>query len=141
MDTISTTLDTYLQTLTDAQRTSLHSLNVDNKVFVDEALSEVTNNGGILPDAVNAAELRKDVEFFEQLDDLISNLDNMRNQLSDTRRLAGHEAYSMSLTAYTLYKALATAGIPGAQQSADRLGERFTQNGAGGPAGENEGGQ
>ena len=126
---IGTTLAPYLRTLTDDQRTKLFSLDVDNKVFVDEALQEVTNNGGILPNAVSGPQLQNDVTLYEQTDEFLSVFTGLIVQVSDTRRLAGHEAYCMALTAFTLFKALAAAGIPGAQQSADRLAERFENSG------------
>ena len=134
---ISTELDPILQTLTDEQRESLLSLNVDNKVFVEEALEEITSNGAILPSAVNATFLANDLAFFNQLNGLEGQLENLLQRIRDTKRVAGHEAYAMALTIYTLYKALAASGVAGAQASADKLGERFAQQGGGAPAGSN----
>jgi hypothetical protein len=62
-----------------------------------------------------------------------SGLENLLRKVKDAKRVAGHEAYAMALTIYTLYRSLAAVGVPGAQQSADGLGERFTQNGGGAP--------
>ncbi|MGE0638370.1 MAG: hypothetical protein AB7G44_09645 [Bacteroidia bacterium] len=134
---IATVLDPITHTLIDEQRESLLSLNVDNKVFVEEALVEITTNGAILPSAVNAAFLANDLLFFNQLSGIETQLENLLIRIKDTKRLAGHEAYAMALTIYTLYKALAAAGVPGAQQSADKLGERFNQQGGGAPAPQN----
>jgi hypothetical protein len=134
---ITTVLDPLMQTLVDEQRESLLSLNVDNKVFVEEALDEITNHGSILPSAVNATFLANDLTFFNQLDSIEHDLEHLLIKVRDTKRVAGHEAYAMALTIYTLYKALAAAGVAGAQASADRLGERFAQQGGGAPAPEN----
>ena len=114
-----------MKALTDKQRGSYFSLDVENKVFADEAKEEITKNGAILPPVVSLAQLSNDIGLYEQIQQILTVIKNLVLQLSDTSRLAGHEAYTMSLTIHTLYKALAAAGVPGAQQSADRLGERF----------------
>jgi len=127
--TIVTTLDPILRALTDEERASLLSLDVNNKVFVEEAMQEMTINGALLPSAVSATFLGNDLMLFNQLDGLESMVENLLLRIKDTKRLAGHEAFAMALTVYTLYKALAAAGVEAAQQSANRLGERFQNNG------------
>jgi hypothetical protein len=119
----------FLQALTDPERDALLSLDVDNKVFVDDAFDEMTNNGAILPAFINTGYLKNDITLFEQLDSLESELRNLLSRISDTKRLAGHEAYVMSLTAYNLYGMATNAGIPGAKQSYDRLKVRFAGQG------------
>ncbi len=135
--TLDTTIDPVVRGLTDAERASLFSLDENNKVFVEEALFEITTNGAILPSAVSAAFLSSDLMLFNQLDGLESQLEGLLVKVKDTKRLAGHEAYAMSLTIYTLYKSLAAVGLVAAQQSAERLGERFAQQGGGAPAPQN----
>lgn len=129
VDTIRTTLDPYLRTLTDEERERFLSLDVNNKVFVEEAIDEVSNNGAILPPAINVTFLQNDLDLFNQLDSLESILQNMLNRVRDTKRRAGHEAYAMGLATYTIYKALAASGVDEARGSADRLGQRFSGNG------------
>jgi hypothetical protein len=117
-----------LLALTDDERASLLGINVDNKQFVDETLEEMTNNGAILPTYLNVQNLQKDVQLFEQLDGLHSQLMNVVQKISDTRRLAGHESYNMSLAVYKMYEAATQMGIPNARQSYDRLKQRFQQS-------------
>lgn len=135
--TIDTTLDPVEHTLTDEERASLLSLDVSNKVFAEEALEEAVNNGSMLPAAVNTTFLKNDLALYDQLAGIESQLENVLRKVKDAKRVAGHEAYAMALTIYTLYRSLAAVGVAGAQQSADRLGERFTNNGAGAPPGSN----
>ena len=123
-ETIATTLS-FLIALTEEERSSLFSLNVNNKVFVEEALEEAQNNGSILPAYINVAELEKDLTLFNQLGDILSFVRNMLSKLEDTQRLAGHECYATSLAIYQMYKSAAEAGIPGAAASYERLRERF----------------
>jgi hypothetical protein len=122
--TIDTTLS-FLIALTEEERDRLFGVNVNNKVFIEEALEEAQNNGSILPGYIQVAELEKDLTLFNQLGDLLSNLRNALQKMEDTQRLAGHEAYAVSLTIYQLYKSAAEAGIPGAASSYNRLKERF----------------
>ena len=119
----------FLQALTDEERAALFGLDVNNKVFVDETLDEMTNNGAILPAFINVSNLKQDIMLFEQLDSLESELLNLVARISDTKRLAGHEAYAMALTAYNMYNMANSAGIPGAKQSYDRLKARFAGQG------------
>lgn len=122
----------FLQALTDPERDGLLSLDVDNKVFVDDALDEISNNpnnAAILPPFINSGYLKNDITLFEQLDSIESELRNLLSRISDTKRIAGHEAYVISLTAYNLYGIATNAGIPGAKQSYDRLKVRFAGQG------------
>jgi hypothetical protein len=119
----------FLQALTDEERVALLGLDVNNKVFVDEALDEMTNNGAILPAFISTGNLKNDVTLFEQLDSIESELLNLVSRISDTKRIAGHEAYAISLTAYNMYAMASNAGIPGAKQSYDRLKVRFAGQG------------
>ena len=122
--TINTTLS-FLIALTEEERERLFGVNVNNKVFIEEALEEAQNNGTILPGYIQVAELEKDLTLFNQLGDLLSYLRNLLQKMEDTQRLAGHEAYALSLAIYQLYKSAAEAGIPGAAASYNRLKERF----------------
>lgn len=122
----------FLQALTDPERDALLSLDVDNKIFVDDALDEISNNpnnAAILPPFINSGYLKNDITLFEQLDSIESELLNLLSRISDTKRIAGHEAYVISLTAYNLYGIATNAGIPGAKQSYDRLKVRFAGQG------------
>jgi hypothetical protein len=138
IDTSVTTIDTTIgpvsHTLTDEERASYFSLDVNNKVFVQEALQEANLNGSILPSAINVGFLFNDITLFDQMDEIESALEGLLRKVRDSKRVAGHEAYVMALTIYTMFKSLAAVGVPGAQQSADRLGERFAQSGGGTPS-------
>jgi hypothetical protein len=137
VQTVDTSIASVAHTLIDEERGSYFSLDVNNKVFAEEALQEATSNGSMLPSAVNVTYLSNDLTAFNQLDSLESQLEGVLRKVRDSKRVVGHEAYAMALTIYTLYRSLAAVGIPGAQQSADRLGERFAQQRQGGPQGQN----
>lgn len=119
----------FLVALTDEERLSLSGLDISNKVFVEEAFDYLSSNPGIMPPAVNAANLKNDLELYNQLDTVESWLQNVLNQVSDTKRLAAHEAYSSSLMIYKLLSVFSQTGVPGAQQGYERLSRRFAQSG------------
>jgi len=135
-----TNLETELPegSLDDAQRESFRAINVQNKVFTEDVMVEMKNNGAtILPPYLDVNLLKNDFELFEQLDTLESRMVNAVRKIADLKRIAGHEAYSFALSVYKNYDAANQAGIPGAKESYERLSERF--NGRGGrPSSEEE---
>ncbi len=123
-----TNLETELPegSLDDAQRDNYRAINVQNKVFTEDVMIEMANNGAtILPPYLNLDLLKNDFTLFEQLDTLESRLVNATRKLSDLKRIAGHEAYTFALSVYKSYDAANQAGIPGAKESYERLSERF----------------
>ncbi len=124
-------LNNYCISLDDTERSSLFSLDVENKVFVEECLNEARNHAEPLPPYVQADELDKDYTLFNQLDNIESQLNHLMQKVSDTKRLAGHEAYAMALMIYKLYEAATLAGVPDAKASYDRLKARFANQGSG----------
>ncbi len=126
------TVDTqlpFLIGLTNAERKAIPKIDVNNKVFVEDALTAINNNGGILPNYINAVEIGKDLELFEQLDELVQLVGQLYDKLKDTQMLAGSEAYVSSLVAYKLFASAADAGLPGAESIHNQLKQRFTVSG------------
>jgi hypothetical protein len=122
------TVDTqlpFLLGLTNAERKAIPKINVNNKVFVEDALTAINNNGGILPNYINAVEIGKDLQLFEQLDELVQLVGQLYDKLKDTQMLAGSEAYVSSLVAYKLFASAADAGLPGAESIYNQLKQRF----------------
>lgn len=118
-------------TLTDEQRLSYNAINVANKVFSDDCLSEAQANGtGILPGFVNLTNLQNDLTVFEQLDQIESALNNALQRISDARRIAGHEAYGQANVIYNAFKTANESGIANAKASYDKLKARFEQQGS-----------
>lgn len=111
---------------------SLTSIAVENQVFVDDTIRiadvELVD---MLPPSIGALvpELIKDKTFYEQLDAEEAWLNDRLVRVVQTKRLAAHEAYSVSLKIYEILGALASAGVPGAQAKYDILSERFKKTG------------
>lgn len=116
-------------TLTDEERAKGGDINVDNKIFVDDALNELQTNGaGIMPAWFNIPNLANDVAFFDQSQELISLHENIILRLRDAQRIAGREALTNARKAYEQYKSAADAGVSGAQGSVDTLKARYEKS-------------
>ena len=122
--------------LTDDQRMNLKSINVDNKVFVEDAIVEMTVNGaGLLPAFLNATHLQNDITLFNQLETIESGLNTLLQRVSDLKRIAGDEAYTGGFTVYRIFESANSAGLNQAKQPYEKLRARFnTQGNAGRPA-------
>ncbi|WP_150032460.1 hypothetical protein [Taibaiella lutea] len=117
-------------TLNDDERGSLTSLDVDNKIFVEDAVNEIRNNGqNIIPPFISAEQLQNDLTLFEQMDELRSIQNNVQECIEAILRIAATEAYGVSNAAYQFFKSAAEAGIPNAQSSYDKLKQRYKPKG------------
>lgn len=137
LDIVSNTLNDYSQSLTDEERNSLFSLSQQNLVFAQDAATQ----GNLLmakfsPEAqAIVGNLANDLAFWNSLDTLITGrLAQILQRLQDTRRLAGHEAYSGAIALYKIVEAMASIGLEGFEAAYDVLKERFA--GQGGRPGE-----
>ncbi|KAA5532405.1 hypothetical protein F0919_16575 [Taibaiella lutea] len=122
-------------TLTDDEKGQLASLDVDNKVFVEDVINECANNGaGIIPAVINPEFIKSDLRLFEQTDELHSMLTKALEVLENLRRIAASEAYGLSNVVYKIFAVAAASGIPNAQSSYEKLRARYKDNGSGGGA-------
>ena len=113
-------------TLTDEQRLKYNAIDVSNKVFVEDCLSEAKSTGAeILPSYINLPALQNDVDVFSQLDILESALMNVVRQIKDAKRIAGHEAFAQANQIYNAYRIAAESGIPNSQSSYDKIRSRY----------------
>jgi ABC-type Zn uptake system ZnuABC Zn-binding protein ZnuA len=117
-------------TLTDEQRTGYNAIDVANKVFSDDCLSEALANGtGILPGFISLPNLQNDLTVFNQLDAAASALTNALQRIEDAKRIAGHEAYGQATTIYNSFKQAHENGVPNATAAFNKLKVRFEAQG------------
>jgi hypothetical protein len=124
-------------TLTDEQRLSYNAINVSNKVFAEDCLSEAQLNGaGILPGFVNLAHMQNDLTVFNQLDQIESALNNALQRVADAKRIAGHEGYGQANVIYNAFKTANDNGIANGKSAVEKLKARYEAQGnnAGRPA-------
>lgn len=123
----------FLIGLTTDERITLPKINEGNKVFVADSINALVNNAPMLPAYLNVADIKTDLTLYEQLDELEGIALQLVEKIQDTRMLCGSEAYASSLTAYRLFEAAASAGLPGADSVYNALKQRFAgQGGTGG---------
>ena len=119
----------FLIGLTTDERVSLPKINEGNKVFVGDSINALVNNTNLLPAYLNVADIKNDLTLYEQLDELEGIALQLVEKIQDTRMLCGSEAYASSLTAYRLFEAAASAGLPGADSVYGALKQRFAGQG------------
>jgi hypothetical protein len=128
ISTIRSGLSNVERALTPEQRRSLYSLGPKRKVMAQEAMQEATHNGSILPPAISTTRLGNDLDLYVQLDGIEHEIKGLLQRVQDAKRLAGHEAFTMTKAIYKFFRSLAAVGVPGAQHSADRLGRHYSKS-------------
>ncbi|WP_299180738.1 hypothetical protein [uncultured Aquimarina sp.] len=123
------TLLPFLTGLTKDERRTLPKINRSNKIFVEDTLDSMRQNGDILPNFINVEEVDKDYALYNELKVLALELAALSEKVNDTRILAGSEAYSTSLLAYKMFGVAANSGVAGAEALHSRLKERFATSG------------
>lgn len=123
------TLLPFLTGLTRDERKTLPKINRSNKIFVEDTLDSMRQNGDILPNFINVEEVDKDYALYNELKVLALELATLSEKVNDTRILAGSEAYSTSLLAYKMFGVAANSGVAGAEALYSRLKERFATSG------------
>ena len=119
----------FLIGLTTEERMKLPKIDGSNRLFVQDALKVMKQNASILPNFVNVEELEKDFILYEQLDSILSAINQLQEKLRDTQMLAGSEAYSSALMAYRMFQMAADAGMAGMDSVVDDLKQRFAGQG------------
>lgn len=116
--------------LTDEERNTYAAIEVDNKIFTEDCVTELAINGAaIMPAYINVPNLVTDFTLFEQLDTIKSGIMQVLRRVEDLQRIAGKESYDTALQVYRHYAAASDAGIPGAKESYDKLKMRYKGNG------------
>ena len=97
----------FLIGLTVEEKTTLPAINVDNKIFTEDAINAAVNNMDMLPGYLSVSGVQTDMKLFNQLDELVPMVRKQLEKLEDTRFLAGSEAYTTALMIYKLFGAAA----------------------------------
>ena len=120
----------FLTGLTVTERMELPKISVANKIFVEDVVTVANNNPHLVPNFISAPEMKKDLALYKQLDDILTEVNQLQEKLRDTQMLAGSEAYSSSLMTYKMIGMGADAGVPGADSLYDQLKQRFAGQGS-----------
>ena len=132
LETVTTNLP-FLIGLTTEERITLPAINVNNKIFTEDAITAGVNNAAMLPAYISVAAMQNDLTLFTQLEEVITMVKQLLEKLEDTQLLAGSESYSSALTLYKLFGTAAESGLPGADAVIAQLRQRFANQGGGTP--------
>ena len=115
----------FLTGLTPEQRKRLPKIDKRNRDFVKDVEMAIKNDNSILPGYIKPDEMAKDLNLFDQLEQVLAPLSYLYDRVSDTQMLAGSEAYSSALMVYNMVKVADKAGLPGANNLYKQLKGRF----------------
>ena len=119
----------FLVGLTNTERQTLPKMSPVNRAFTEDAISVISNNTDMFPAYLDGNELSKDLQLYDQLDELLVMATQVCELIRDTQLLAGSEAYTTALASYRLVGAAAGGGLPGAKSVYEKLRKRFEGQG------------
>ncbi|MCK9618745.1 MAG: hypothetical protein M0R21_13030 [Lentimicrobiaceae bacterium] len=99
------------------------------KPFVDKALEYATRIPDINPGAELLAHGKNDNQLHTQLTTLLQEANRLSEMITDTRRLAGAEAFVLARFIYMDAKMKLKMKVPGMQSIVDDLGRQFDAQG------------
>lgn len=86
-----------------------------NKLIVDKAKSYMEQHPNWVPNFLDKAEFDKDYMARQQIESRVQLLENLSQQLVDTKTLLDHDNYTNTLSFYRMIRFLAGENEPGAQ--------------------------
>jgi len=114
----------FLVNLSNDERKSIVKTGPNSLTFVTKALSAAQANSSIFPDSFDDDAFKRDVDLFAVLTELVTLVNQMAEQIDDTRLAVGGEAMQEAMQTYQYIKT-ASKTEPGLKALADDLGERF----------------
>ena len=116
--------------LTDEERGSMVSMDVDNKVFADNVLIEAQGPAkNILPAFIDLKTFENDLTLAEQAEAIASKFAELSRRVSDIHRIASSETMATASLIYNLIQAANKAGVSGAKEPYDKLKKRYEKLG------------
>lgn len=122
----------FLVNLTNDERKSIVKTGSDSLTFVTKALSGAQANPNIFPGSFDRTAFQRDVDLFAVLTELTTLVNQVAEQIDDTRMAVGGEAFRQATQTYDYVKTAAKTepGLKGLADE-DELGERFKKGGSG----------
>ena len=114
--------------LNKTERRTLLKMGDKSLPFVEKALEYALTNGNLLPNYVNVAEMKTDLDAVKTLTDLYRSAEKITDMLDDTILLSGSEAFQTALNIYKAVQQAAKSGIEGAEIIFADLKQRFEKS-------------
>jgi hypothetical protein len=125
LNEIKTALAPYMITLTEAERKELLRMSDKSEAFVTKVVNYTESNPEFIPAYLDKADLKIDLDNCRLLDPLTNIAQQLCDSLTDTRRVAGHEAFLQALAYYNNTKLSGKTGIGNAGTIYEDLSQRF----------------
>lgn len=114
-----------LISLTNDERQMLPKMGDKTVAFVNKSLEYAQQNPKVVPNFLDMAEFKKDVDLVNVLFQILAPIQKLAEELDDTIMLAGSEAYLSSRSFYKALKIAIDSGETGLKNIHDDLSARF----------------
>ncbi|MDR0714310.1 MAG: hypothetical protein LBF89_08650 [Bacteroidales bacterium] len=115
----------YLHTLTTDERVKLLKMGDKSLALAEKTAEFAAVNPELAPKHFDLEELKTDLADVSILRSLHNRAQQIADEIDNTMMLAGHEAYTQSLSFYNSAKQAVHDGVPGAKTVFEELKERF----------------
>lgn len=134
---INTVLAGKTVSLTPDQRRQHGRIANQNKLLVDKAKMYMEQNTQWIPGFLDKLEFDRDYDARTKIEMMLTRLENLTQQLIDTKTLLDHDNYNNSLSFYRYLRYLANENEPGAGTAYRDMKQLFSRTSS--PAESNEG--
>ena len=115
----------FLVGLSSRDRMKLNPIGSKSTQFVQRVVESIRQNPEMSPQFVDAQNLEKGFELYNQLGSLQTQVGQLEQMIADTMLTQGSSTFGSALDFYNSAKRAVKSGIPGAQTIVDTLKPRF----------------
>lgn len=115
----------FILNLSPAVKKTMPKLEDGRSPFVSKCLYYARKEPKILPPFTNLDELERDINLFNNLQNIAKEINRLADMINDTRIAAGSDAYVASLSIYNAVKQAAKMNVPGTKPIVDDLKKTF----------------
>ena len=130
INTIKEVLDGKTINLTADQRVQYGRIANQNKLIVDKAKSYMEQHPEWIPRFLDKEEFDRDYATRKQIETYVQMMENLSQQLIDTKTLLDHDNYSNALSFYRMMRFLAGENEPGAKSVYQDMKKLFSKSSA-----------
>lgn len=115
----------FVQSISAEERREMLHLGDRSISFVQKAKDLAQRDDSFLPRSFSVEEMQRDLQAYQQLEEIRQHLQALLSKVTDTQSVAGSEAYSAALVVYKSAKA--HGKTEGLEAVLDELGQRFAR--------------
>ncbi|BDX37960.1 hypothetical protein CYCD_13150 [Tenuifilaceae bacterium CYCD] len=115
----------FIINLSPSVKKTMPKLEDSRSPFVSKCIYYARNEPKILPPFTDLDELERDINLFNNLQNIAKEVNRLADMINDTRIAAGSDAYVAALSIYNSAKQAAKMNIPGTKPIVDDLKKAF----------------